>query len=239
MVIKIVLRTISCFPVHFTRQMTISDLMILLPIVILQWLKLLYFPYKLAAVTPRKKVSVSRTLGHNASLHKEVKDERRTHSIATMPHPSSAHAQLYCASQDGDDSAYSILHPSGVSTGTLNTGDSGFEDVQPLQRLDQEPVSDRDKAGPVGKYTYHILHYTSGSSLTQAGHMFIHLHTMCKSRCLWEHEWEWSFHSHKWNDAMMIVQFISYARHISRKTLALAVPVWLYDKQDRHCQTTL
>ena len=42
-------------------------------------------------------------------------------------------------SSSSEDDAYILLHPSGASVGTLGyTGDSGFEDVQPLQRLDQE-----------------------------------------------------------------------------------------------------
>ena len=46
-------------------------------------------------------------------------------------------------SSSSEDDAYILLHPSGASAGMLGyTGDSGFEDVQPLQRLDQEVEND-------------------------------------------------------------------------------------------------
>ena len=46
-------------------------------------------------------------------------------------------------SSSSEDDAYILLHPSGASAGTLGyMGDSGFEDVQPLQRLDQEVKND-------------------------------------------------------------------------------------------------
>ncbi len=61
-------------------------------------------------------------------------------------------------SSSSEDDAYILLHPSGASAGTIGyTGDSGFEDVQPLQRLDQEVENDLSK--PESKYCYYFFIY--------------------------------------------------------------------------------
>ena len=108
-------------------------------------------------ITPRKKVSGCRTLDHNSSLQKELNKKQST---ATLPHSISSSSlkqfslsQLSNASQSScnEDDAYILLHPSGTSASTLNTGDSGFEDVRPLQRLDQEPENEGDSSESVGK----------------------------------------------------------------------------------------
>ena len=108
----------------------------------------------LAVITPRKKPTGSHTLDHNSSLQKEFNKKRST---ATLPHSSSSKqssiSQLISASQSScnEDDAYILLHPSGTSSSTLNMGDSGFEDVRPLQRLDQEPENDGDTSESISK----------------------------------------------------------------------------------------
>lgn len=95
----------------------------------------------LSVAKPRKHTPGTHTLEHNRLA---TKDQQGT---KTLPHSFTSHkqpslSQLSGASQSSEDDAYTTLHPSGTSTSTLNTGDSGFEDVRPLQRLDQEPVSE-------------------------------------------------------------------------------------------------
>ena len=70
-----------------------------------------------------------------------------------MPRTLSPHKlQLNSTSHGNEDDAYSTMHPNGTSTSTTsNTGDSGFEDVRPLQRLDQEPDTKEDTPQPAGK----------------------------------------------------------------------------------------
>ena len=59
--------------------------------------------------------------------------------------------QLNKASNGNEDDAYSIMHRRGTSASTVsNAGDSGFEDVRPLQRLDQEPDIKGDSHQPAG-----------------------------------------------------------------------------------------
>ena len=113
------------------------------------------YPCFTAAAKPRK--PVSSTLKHNSSLQKELAniDERKMKAVSTMPHTLSSRqtifTQLNRASNGNEDEAYSIMHPSRTSSRTLsNAGDSGFEDVRPLQRLDQEPDTKRDLPQPAG-----------------------------------------------------------------------------------------
>ena len=63
-------------------------------------------------------------------------------------------------SSSSEDDAYILLHPSGTIAGTLGyTGDSGFEDVQPLQRLDQEAENDPGESSePESKYILLLCH---------------------------------------------------------------------------------
>lgn len=93
---------------------------------------------------------------------------------ATLPHsitcsPSSSTSSLKLSAQpqskarlnssSSEDDAYILLHPSSCSgtsiTGAsaLYTGDSGFEDVRPLQRLDQEvDIDGGESSEPASKY---------------------------------------------------------------------------------------
>ena len=101
-------------------------------------------------ILPRKKTSGSLTLDHNSFLQKE--QSKKKQSTATLPHsfyPSSTSSlkqsqlrkvQQNSSSSASEDDAYILLHPSGASASMLYTGDSGFEDVRPLQRLDQEVI---------------------------------------------------------------------------------------------------
>jgi hypothetical protein len=124
--------------------------------------------------TPRKKISGSWTLDHNSSLQKEPKNEKKKipSRTATLPHSTSSSSPFTSSlkqsgqpmasskarrrqnSSSSEDDAYILLHPSGASAGTLGyTGDSGFEDVQPLQRLDQEVENNgRESFVPESKY---------------------------------------------------------------------------------------
>ena len=106
--------------------------------------------YIISVAKPRKHTSRSNTLSQGSSP--ATKD---LHKTKTLPHSSSSSKQFGqsqpSGGSQGEDDAYTTLHPSGTSASTLNTGDSGFEDVRPLQRLDQEPVDEDDVPGPAGK----------------------------------------------------------------------------------------
>lgn len=102
----------------------------------------------LTVITPRKKISGSWTLDHNSSLQKEPNNKKKQ---STLPYSSSSSSSLKQSqplskarqnSSSSEDDAYILLHPSGTSASALYTGDSGFEDVRPLQRLDQEMEND-------------------------------------------------------------------------------------------------
>ena len=125
-----------------------------------------------AVAKPRKTLSGSHTLQHNSSFGKVLgtKDVQKAKTTSTMPCSSSLTqqnlSQLKGTSQrSGEDDAYTTLHPSGTSTSTLNTGDSGFEDVRPLQRLDQEPDTTRDLAALDGMFEMPPLVYSHQCTL--------------------------------------------------------------------------
>ena len=99
------------------------------------------------------------SLEHDTSLHKEaLKDKHTVKTTNTLPQLSSlqqssftkARTQLKSSLQSNtnEDEAYTTLHPSGTSNSMLNTGDSGFEDVRPLQRLDQESPDHKEGSSP-------------------------------------------------------------------------------------------
>lgn len=111
-------------------------------------------------ITPRKKISGSLTLDHNSSLQRE--QSKKNLSTTTLPHPSSSSSFTSSLKQpqprkarqnssSSEDDAYILLHPRGASGSTIYTGDSGFEDVRPLQRLDQEVVDDGGSSEPQSK----------------------------------------------------------------------------------------
>ena len=91
---------------------------------------------------------------------------------------SSTHHSNLSRPQNQEDDAYITLEPGGTSTSTLNTGDSGFEDVRPLQRLDQETSDDGDSNAPIGKLMtlhYSVLHVELSQQIRRGGFLnFLH-----------------------------------------------------------------